>query len=141
MSYADWVKQQPASHLEDEYGIKKKVNGYMSAITTRNLKTCVFGFLHWAKDVLERRKADGIYFIPYIMSNQSPLESTFSVFRATGNDKSHNIGKGLDGHNFKGQAKSQTKASKAYGGDHHGEQDLNIYHELKNFDERSGTVH
>ena len=64
-----------------------------------NLKLSLFGFLNYAKDVLEEYPA--LKFVPHLHNNSSTLESQNSYFRATGTDTLLLLPKGLVASNIK----------------------------------------
>ena len=69
-------------------------------VTLRNLKRSVFGFLFFARDVLND-ESNGLSFVPFLFNNSSTLESTFSVLRRTNRDTSLLITKGILAGNMK----------------------------------------
>ena len=93
-----WSKAQK-NHLENFVGVTKWSQLCVSSITLRNLKLSLFGFLNYAKDVLENYPA--LKFVPYLHNNSSTLESQNSYFRATGTDTSLLLPKGLVASNIK----------------------------------------
>ena len=126
MKYFDdwraWSKGQ-SSNLQ-QWNKNKWADLCISSITLRNIKISVFAFLYYAKDILENQSS-GLSFVPYLHSNSSTLESSFSSLRASGRDTSLLLEKGIIASNVRASTKLMT--SKSYSTEHSTSENENFY--------------
>jgi hypothetical protein len=127
------VEQKSEKQPGGFVGVTKWNQLCVSSITLRNLKLSVFGFLNYAKDVLEKYSA--LKYVPYLHNNSSTLESQNSYFRATGTDTSLLLGKGLVASNIKQTAKLISSSS--YSSKHSTVENKNLF--TSNFDLTLGS--
>ena len=95
-------------------GLPRKVwePSFLAPETWRNVRVAVCGFTHFAKYLLVILPdlIPGFTWVPMQIDNQTPIEGTFSIFRASGHDN-ENMGKAVTGHSSRSLAKATKRNS------------------------------
>ena len=96
--FADWEKA--VGEMKEEKKVKEKF--FVAQVTYKNLRMMVVGFLSYCREVLFNVD-NPVAYVPFLHSNQSSIEATFSMVRANNSDNPRSFGKCLCLHEIRKQ--------------------------------------
>ena len=88
-----WFQQREGMKRREKLNESEVDKHFISLITYNNMKTLVYGFIQYARCIIENETQTK--YIPALHSNQSNLESLFSRIRFTGKDTAHLYADGI----------------------------------------------
>ena len=73
--FDDWINwcRLQKNNLAD-YNVKRHDQLGISTITLKNMKMSIFGFLHFAEEILNQHETYCLKFVPFLHNNSSTLE-------------------------------------------------------------------